>query len=231
MRSAALAPLDVDAGGGIAAHPCEHDRVQRAVQPSFSTTVQAIPRDAARGCRDRTDSSDHGECRLVAYPLRARPDRQNYGCGDRADSWQVQQLRSPGLHQARVLFTVSGKIVVESAYPLCQAHRLGAGGCCPQCFFAAAPTRDRRDLRRAPGSAGVMSRPWIYTRAVRALLHRNLSALRSSPAQLSRHFVRCKTRLDQAASSASRASVLPRASARGGVVGSTTREPPAAAHR
>src|SRR5699024_8516162 len=137
----ALAPLDVGAGGRIGAHPGEHDGVQRAVQPSVSTAVEAMPRGVTRGGRDRADSCDHGECGLVAYSAGVRPDRQDHGCGDCADSWQVQQLGSCGLHEVSDPFTVLGEVPLERRDLLREACRFGAGGCCPQRLFSATPAR------------------------------------------------------------------------------------------
>src|SRR5699024_2336561 len=122
-------------------------------QPSVPTAVQAIPRSVSRGSRNRTDSSDHGECRLVAYPPRVRPDRQDHGCGDRADSWKVQQLGSRSLHEMSDLFTVLGEVLLEHRDPLRKACRFGADGCRPKSFFATTPARDRRDLRSGQRSS------------------------------------------------------------------------------
>lgn len=65
------------------------------------------------------------------------------------------KLRSRGLHEVSDLFTVLSEVVLERCNPLREVCRFGAGGCCPQCFFAATPARDRRDLRSGEGSASV----------------------------------------------------------------------------
>lgn len=60
------APVDVGPGFWVGAHPGEHDRVERPVEPAVPAAVEPVPHSVARGRRDRTGARDLREGGLAA---------------------------------------------------------------------------------------------------------------------------------------------------------------------
>lgn len=61
-----LAPVDVGSGFWVGAHPGEHDRVERSIEPAVPAAVEPVPHSVARGRRDGAGARDLREGGLAA---------------------------------------------------------------------------------------------------------------------------------------------------------------------